>query len=44
MREQPLLIVESVTKYYGTQLGCLDVSFELYPGEVMGIAGESGSG
>ncbi|MEQ9240891.1 phosphonate C-P lyase system protein PhnK [Roseovarius indicus] len=40
----PLLQVQGVSKYYGARLGCEDVSFELYPGEVMGIVGESGSG
>ncbi|MBL1435441.1 MAG: phosphonate C-P lyase system protein PhnK [Rhodobacteraceae bacterium] len=40
----PLLKVENVSKYYGNRLGCRDVSFELYPGEVLGIVGESGSG
>ena len=40
----PLLSVEGLTKRYGAHLGCGDVSFELYPGEVMGIVGESGSG
>ena len=40
----PLLSVRGITKYYGTRLGCADVSFDLYPGEVMGIVGESGSG
>ncbi len=29
---------------YGGFVGCRDVSFDLYPGEVMGIVGESGSG
>ncbi|REC57329.1 phosphonate C-P lyase system protein PhnK [Rhodosalinus sediminis] len=40
----PLLSVEGVTKHYGARLGCADVSFDLWPGEVMGIVGESGSG
>ena len=40
----PLLQVQGVSKYYGARIACEDVSFELYPGEVMGIVGESGSG
>ena len=40
----PLLSVRHVTKTYGARIGCADVSFDLYPGEVMGIVGESGSG
>ncbi|KZY38831.1 phosphonate C-P lyase system protein PhnK [Roseovarius sp. HI0049] len=40
----PLLQVEGVSKFYGARIGCEDVSFELFPGEVMGIVGESGSG
>lgn len=40
----PLLSVKDVAKYYGNHIGCTDVSFDLYPGEVMGIVGESGSG
>jgi putative phosphonate transport system ATP-binding protein len=39
-----LLIVDGLTKMYGPQLGCFDVSFDLRPGEVLGIVGESGSG
>lgn len=39
-----LLSVKDLSKYYGTRIGCEDVSFYLYPGEVMGIVGESGSG
>jgi putative phosphonate transport system ATP-binding protein len=40
----PLLVAEGVTKYYGRQLGCRDVSFSLYEGEVLAVVGESGSG
>ncbi|MEM6480400.1 MAG: phosphonate C-P lyase system protein PhnK [Pseudomonadota bacterium] len=40
----PLLSVRDLTKYYGARIGCAEVSFDLYPGEVMGIVGESGSG
>ncbi|MHA7866500.1 MAG: phosphonate C-P lyase system protein PhnK [Salipiger thiooxidans] len=40
----PLLQVKGLTKHYGARLGCGDVSFDLWPGEVMGIVGESGSG
>ena len=40
----PLLSVRDIAKSYGAQTGCAEVSFDLYPGEVMGIVGESGSG
>lgn len=40
----PLFQVKSLSKFYGNRIGCKDVSFDLYPGEVMGIVGESGSG
>jgi len=42
--DAPLLLAEGLTKYYGRQLGCRDVSFSLYPGEVLAVVGESGSG
>ena len=40
----PLLDIRGLTKRYGPRIGCADISFELWPGEVMGIVGESGSG
>jgi putative phosphonate transport system ATP-binding protein len=42
--DAPLLIAEDLTKFYGRQLGCRDVSFSLYEGEVLAVVGESGSG
>lgn len=41
---KPLLSAHGVTKLYGGRTGCRDVSFDLYPGEVLAIVGESGSG
>ena len=40
----PLLSVQNLSKSYGRHIGCAGVSFDLFPGEVMGIVGESGSG
>lgn len=40
----PLLTVSGVSRFYGERIGCADVSFDLWPGEVLGIVGESGSG
>jgi len=42
--ETPLLSVERLSRYYGERVGCRDVSFQVYPGEVLAIVGESGSG
>ena len=44
MTETPLLKVNDVSKFYGNRIGCRNVSFELWPGEVLAIVGESGSG
>ncbi|MCB5412215.1 phosphonate C-P lyase system protein PhnK [Pseudogemmobacter faecipullorum] len=40
----PLLSAKGLTRRYGARIGCADVSFDLWPGEVLGIVGESGSG
>lgn len=42
--DPPLLSVRGLSKYFGAHPGCLDVDFDLWPGEVLGIVGESGSG
>ncbi|MEN9753624.1 MAG: phosphonate lyase system protein PhnK, partial [Pseudomonadota bacterium] len=41
---EPILTAEALTRLYGERVGCRDVSFSLWPGEVLGIVGESGSG
>ncbi len=43
-RVSPLLSAKGISKRYGAYVGCEDVSFDLFPGEVLGIVGESGSG
>ena len=40
----PLLTACGITKFYGRRLGCIEVSFDLYEGEVLAVVGESGSG
>src|SRR5215472_14414398 len=42
--ELPLLVAENLGKNYGRLAACRDISFTLYPGEVLAIVGESGSG
>jgi putative phosphonate transport system ATP-binding protein len=41
---EPLLIVKNIHKEYGEIRACDRISFDLYPGQVLGIVGESGSG
>jgi putative phosphonate transport system ATP-binding protein len=40
----PILRANGVTRLYGERIGCKNVSFKLWPGEVLGVVGESGSG
>jgi len=42
--DQTLLEVRNLSKYYGNVAGCEQVTFDLWPGEVLGVVGESGSG
>ena len=41
---KPLLKVNKLNKCYGNIQACNDISFELFPGQILGIVGESGSG
>ena len=40
----PLLRATDVSRFYGDRVGCAGVTFDLWPGEVLGVVGESGSG
>jgi putative phosphonate transport system ATP-binding protein len=40
----PLLTVRNLGRRYDGRFACRDVSFDLYPGEVLAIVGESGAG
>ncbi|MFJ7729072.1 ATP-binding cassette domain-containing protein [Neobacillus sp. NPDC097160] len=37
-------LIKNYCKACGTVYACQDISFDLYPGEILGIVGESGSG
>ncbi len=42
--DAPLLVAEILAKNYGRLVACRNVSFALFPGEVLAVVGESGSG
>jgi len=42
--DEPVMKVRGLSKFYGHRIGCADVSFDLWPGEVLAVVGESGSG
>jgi branched-chain amino acid transport system ATP-binding protein len=44
MSDQPILQLENVTKAFGAVLALNRVSFNVYPGDVLGIIGPNGSG
>ena len=42
--DSPILRASGITRTYGARKAVDDVSFELWPGEVLAVVGESGSG
>jgi len=42
--DSPILRAAGITRSYGARTALEDVSFELWPGEVLAVVGESGSG
>ncbi|SMD12184.1 putative phosphonate transport system ATP-binding protein [Desulfocicer vacuolatum DSM 3385] len=44
LKQTPLLQVQNISKFYGDLAACLNISLDLYPGEILAIVGESGSG
>ncbi|MDY0164110.1 phosphonate C-P lyase system protein PhnK [Desulfobotulus sp.] len=44
LKDQPILKVLGLSRFYGPLTGCADIDFSLWPGEVLGVVGESGSG
>jgi putative phosphonate transport system ATP-binding protein len=42
--DQPILRVEGLRKFFGRRAVCDDIAFDLWPGEVLAVVGESGAG
>lgn len=42
--DEPILRVEGLRKNFGSRAVCDDISFDLWPGEVLAVVGESGAG
>src|SRR5262245_31859925 len=40
----PMIVADKLTKWYGPRAGVDGISFEVNPGEVMGLLGPNGSG
>ena len=37
--DEPLLVAENLARNYGRLVACRDISFALYPGEVLAVVG-----
>jgi len=44
MADEPILKVSGISKAFGGVQAMLDVSFELFPGDILGVIGPNGSG